>query len=491
MLTPAEELGLSGLNLDSRLRKVFYGLSDAEIVALTDRMTAEALRRNLIYTRHGQTEAIRVMLRPIAVLPDQLAYLHYVSLTIMGALKRVAELYLSDPQVREIVPLSPAEEAWLSESWGESQRQANPVFGRLDAMAEFTSPTWKESLKFFEPNLCGVGGIHLGPTCEQMLAEVVLPVLESRDPELQFQLGQDLRELFIQEIVDHLEAIGRPGRNLCFIEPKYADEGPSEQAPLAAYFHERHGMTVVHADPKELAIRGGEVWYEDTPIDVAYRDYEIRDLLDLEAGGVDLEPVRRLFRENRMISSMAGDFDHKSCWELLTERRFADRYFNSDERQVFRRHVLWTRLLADRETSLPHGETGPLVDYARREHERLVLKPNRSYGGDRVYVGHGMEAAEWNALVDAALAGPEAWVVQRLAAIPASEFPVVGADGAVRVEPFHTVMGFAPTRYGLGIVGRASQKQVVNVAQRGGMCGILIGRPPRRLVGPAETAIGG
>jgi hypothetical protein len=33
-------------------------------------------------------------------------------------------------------------------------------------------------------------------------------------------------------------------------------------------------------------------------------------------------------------------------------------------------------------------------------------------------------------------------------------------------------------------LGRASQKQVVNVAQRGGMCGVLIGRPAGRLFGP-------
>ena len=145
--------------------------------------------------------------------------------------------------------------------------------------------------------------------------------------------------------------------------------------------------------------------------------------------------------------------------------------------------MLWTRLLADRETTLPGGERGGLLKFARADHERLVLKPNRSYGGDRVYVGHGMEQAEWNRLLDIALEGPEQWVVQRLASIPAGDFPVVGADGTVHVEPFHTVMGFAPTRYGLGIVGRASQKQVVNVAQRGGMCGILMGRPPGRLVG--------
>ena len=63
----------------------------------------------------------------------------------------------------------------------------------------------------------------------------------------------------------------------------------------------------------------------------------------------------------------------------------------------------------------------------------------------------------------------------------------MGSDGSVHIEPFYTVMGFAPTKYGLSILGRASQKQVVNVAQRGGMCGVLVGRPPGRLVGPSAT----
>ena len=53
---------------------------------------------------------------------------------------------------------------------------------------------------------------------------------------------------------------------------------------------------------------------------------------------------------------------------------------------------------------------------------------------------------------------------------------VLGTDGIVHVEPFYTVMGFAATKYGLAILGRASQKQVVNVAQRGGMCSVLVGR---------------
>jgi hypothetical protein len=43
------------------------------------------------------------------------------------------------------------------------------------------------------------------------------------------------------------------------------------------------------------------------------------------------------------------------------------------------------------------------------------------------------------------------------------------------------VVGFAPTKYGTSVLGRASQKQVVNVAQRGGMCVVLVGRHSEKL----------
>jgi hypothetical protein len=75
-------------------------------------------------------------------------------------------------------------------------------------------------------------------------------------------------------------------------------------------------------------------------------------------------------------------------------------------------------------------------------------------------------------------------VVQQLASLPVNEFPVIGPEGKLHVEPFYTVMGFAPSKYGLAILGRASQKHVVNVAQRGGMCAVVHSRAPTRLVGP-------
>ncbi|HEX4146507.1 MAG TPA: hypothetical protein VHY91_23605 [Pirellulales bacterium] len=487
VLTPAEELGLSGLSLDSRVRKAFYGLPPATIVDLWERMNTEARVQNLVYFHEGRPETIRIMLRPIGVMPDQLAYLNYVSLSIINALKRLPDMYLEDPRVRAIVPLSPVEEQWLADGWGPSHRELNPVLGRLDAVVEFTSPMWKDSLRFMEPNLCGVGGIHLGPAAEQLLASIVLPVLQAQDPGLEMEVGQDFREIFIQEVLDHLQALGRAGQNVCFVEPKYSGQGTDEQEVLAEYYRRRHGLTIVHADPAELTIEGEEVYYDGCRVDIAYRDYEVRDLAELQrTAGVNLDPVRLLFRQNRMISSLAGDFDHKSCWEVLTDHALTQKYFTAEERQVFRRHILWTRLLFDRDTTLPDGDSGSLVPFVRTHQEMLVLKPNRSYGGDRVVIGPAVDSTEWEAEVDRALADPQAWVVQRVASLPVHEFPVVDDEGEVHIEPFYTVMGFAPSKYGLAIIGRASQKQVVNVAQRGGMCGILVGRPPARLVGPAS-----
>ncbi|HEV3417042.1 MAG TPA: hypothetical protein VG056_09525 [Pirellulales bacterium] len=478
-------MGLSGLSLDSRVRKAFYALPSEVLANLIRQMTVESRRRRLIYQRDGVEEIIRVLARPTGVMPDQLAYLHFVTLTILNALKRLPEMYLADPEVRAVVPLTEAEDHWLRDAWGPSQRDNNPVIGRLDGVIEFTSPMWKDSLRLIEPNLSGVGGIHLCPTAEQLLIDLVLPVLQRHDPKLVMERGQDMRELFIQELVDHLEAIGRKGHHVCFIEPKYSGTGIDEQAPLAEYYLQRHGLKIMHADPAELYIRDGEVWYEDSPVDIAYRDYEVRDLIALEREeGVNIEPLRMLFRENRIISSLAGDFDHKSAWEILTDPRFG-KYFNPDERQVFRRHILWTRLVFDRRTMLPDGSTGDLLEFVRDEREILVLKPNRSYGGDRVVLGHLVNQPEWEAEIELALADPtNPWVVQRLAAIPVSECPVLDGDGDVHVEPFYLVMGFAPTKFGVAILGRASQKQVVNVAQRGGMCAVLIGRPVGRLIGP-------
>jgi hypothetical protein len=65
---------------------------------------------------------------------------------------------------------------------------------------------------------------------------------------------------------------------------------------------------------------------------------------------------------------------------------------------------------------------------------------------------------------------------------------MTGADGRLHAQPFYVVFGFAPSSYGLAILGRASQARVVNVAQRGGMCVVVVGHPPGQIVLDAKPA---
>lgn len=486
MLTPAEELGLSGLSLASRVRKAFFKIPEADLRGLMDRLRTGATREQFFYYRAGVPETVHILACPLTVLPDQLAYIHSVTLTILNALKRLPELYLQDEAVREVLRLTPGEEEWLRQCWDPAHLENNPVFGRQDALVDFLSPMWKDSLKFVEPNLSGIGGLNIVPGAEALFAEVVLPALRGRDAALHLETCPDLRELLLQEITDHLQALGRTGRNVCFVEPKYVGYGPEDQEEVARYYHDRHGLRVMHADPAELSLEGDEVYFDGAAVDLAYRDYAVYDLLAREQAGTDVRPMRELFRQNRVVSSIAAELDQKSCWEVLTDPRLTRKYFHADERRVFRRHVLWTRLVSDRRTALPTGEEGGLLDFVRRERERLVLKPNRAYGGEGVCLGHLLTEREWEAALERAVNDPQRWVVQELASIPVSEFPVLAPDGAIHFEPFYTVMGFAATAYGLAVMGRASQKQVVNVAQRGGLCIVLTGRPPGRLHGPAR-----
>lgn len=482
MLTPVEEAGLAGQRLAGRVRKALYGLGDPALHALLTRLDAESRSSHLIYMRDDRPEPIRVLAAPLAALPDQLSYVRAVTLALNGALKRLPELYFADPEVRRVLQLPEIEEDWLRTYWHAGVRAVNTVFGRHDAVCDFASSAWKSSLWFIEPNMSGIGGLHMVPSAGAVLARTVLPVLHRADPQLQLELTQDIRSLLMQELVDHLDAIGRPGRTICFVEPKYAGSGPDEQDDLARHLHDRFGVQVCHADPAELQLVGDEVRYEGRTIDLAYRDYGVVDLLDAAADGTDIAPMRALFAQNRMVSSIAAELDQKSCWEVFTDPVLAARHFTTDEQQVFRHHVPWTRLVADRATTLPDGRTGGLLPYAIAERDHLVLKPNRSYGGTGVVIGAASEPVAWARALEVAAADPERWVVQRAVTLPVVEFPVLGDDGGVHAEPFYVVLGFTASSYGLASVGRASQHRVVNVAQRGGLCVIVVGHPPGRLI---------
>ncbi|MEO5509623.1 MAG: hypothetical protein ABIS27_03275, partial [Longimicrobiales bacterium] len=240
-------------------------------------------------------------------------------------------------------------------------------------------------------------------------------------------------------------------------------------------YQERYGISLLHADASELHLRGDEVFYGDARVDLAYRDASVLDLMDLAAEGVDIAPMRALLRQNRVVSSIAAELDQKSCFEVFTDPALADRFLTEAEQQVMRRHVLWTRIISARNTTLPGGGQGDLMEYVRAHRELLVLKPNRSYGGEGVKVGPSMEQGEWESAIASALRDEnDRWVAQETAHIPVKSFHVLDDNDELRIAPFYVVMGIAPSHYGVAMLVRAARGKVVNIAQQGGTCAVMV-----------------
>jgi hypothetical protein len=307
--------------------------------------------------------------------------------------------------------------------------------------------------------------------------KVVVPAMQKQAPALVLKPQDDMRQLLLEQLTVHARHIRKRRINTAFLQERDAVGGPNEFPYLVDYF-KAQGIPAVLVDPRDLHLKGDELRAGDLPIDVIYRDAEIGEYIALEEEGADVSALKEAFLRNQVVSSIAGEFDHKSTFEVLTTPELAA-HFTLKQQRIFKRHVLWTRIIRDVKTTGFDGEPIDLLPWLRRNKDRIVLKPNRSFGGMGIVVGPHVDLATWDEAlaealhVDAAETGGV--VAQRYVDVKVKDFPVLSTDGrGISLEEFYVVCGFLATPRGLGILGRASKKRVVNVGQKGGLTGVLV-----------------
>ncbi len=60
------------------MRRAVNHIADAELDIVARRLTDDARANDLTYERQGVLEPVRVMLRPLLIMPEQQSYLHHV-----------------------------------------------------------------------------------------------------------------------------------------------------------------------------------------------------------------------------------------------------------------------------------------------------------------------------------------------------------------------------------------------------------------------------
>lgn len=457
-------------SLGTTLNGLLERIDPAERRSLREAVRAEALERGVVYyDDDNQPRATPLLLRPRVLGGNQRAYLHRVTRILEHAYMKLLALWEQLPLVREILPLSERESRWMREL--HSASQVEMFFGRFDASTDFGSHDWIKSTQFFEFNPLGAGGTYLAPTVEDIILRHVAPALRRAAPTLLLEPNDDPRRVLLEVMADHARHLRLKRFNLALCQYKGL-AGGIEEFPRNVEFLRSLGIEVWHVDPRELRVQGDALFYEDHPIDLLYRDHEINDLASKEEAGDDLSGMRHALRANRCVSSLAGEFDHKSVFEVFTTPELA-LHFTALERRVFRQHIPWTRRVQACSTSAPDGARVDLMPWLLRNRATMVLKPNRSYGGEGILLGRDVDDAQFAEALERALGAPGAWVAQAYSPVAEKDFPVIDENGGIALAEYFSVLGLFASEQRLGILGRASRKKVVNVAQDGGLVAVL------------------
>jgi len=459
--------------LSNKMHDLFRKLPPKTIARIHEKVLVDSKRKGLLYLdKDGKERIIPLMLRPRVMSVKQSNYLWKTTQTLNEAFSKIPDLYFEVPEIREIFPFESNELEWVHDILPAIEHQHLRNLSRWDGNTDFSGANWTGNYDYFENNAVGVGGVWYCPVDEEITLEEIYPELKKIDPKLSLRQGDDARILLLELLKRHSKSVGVKPAHFALTVDRNMLENYVE-FPRLAKFLKSHNLDALVADPRDLYLKNGDIYCRGKKISLVYRDTTLSEYLEMEKKGADMSALKFAFKKNRVISSFSGEFDHKSCLELFSSARFG-KYFTAKERAVFRKHILWTRMVRECRTEDLAGKSVDLVSYIRKHKNDLVLKPNRLFGGEGVEIGKHISQKQWEKILAEGLQDPGYLIVQELGHVPIKKFPVHKTKVRPSDEEYYTVVGIIATEDGMAVVGRVAKKKVVNVAQAGGLAAILV-----------------
>ena len=231
---------------------------------------------------------------------------------------------------------------------------------------------------------------------------------------------------------------------------------------------EAAGVPTIICDPAELELSGERLVAGGRQIDLVYRRVLLNDIVARPAEcRVLVDAYERRFV--CVANTFRCKLPHKKAFFAVLTDPVNSGLFSPLEQSVIAAHVPWTRLVADKTTE-KDGKSGDLLQIARSQRDRLVLKPNDEYGGKGVLLGWEQNASSWDAALQSALRdGPGTWILQERVPVRRETFPMFDARGEVAMRDM--LVDLAPYLWRgkmAGYLTRLSATGLANVTSGGG-----------------------
>jgi hypothetical protein len=400
-------------------------------------------------------------LRPFFLSPEDEERVRTVAETIAELGERIVTAALDDKHLLAQFHLREEEErlARLPTGFGPASTAS-----RLDA---FLLP---DSLKFAEYN----GESPAGAGYTETLAEIFreLPMmgrfLKKYDVHT-YPLSAKLLDALIMTYLDWGGSSKRP--QIAIVD--FEDVPTWSEFEILKERFERMGVPTLIVDPRELEFDGKKLVAHDTKIDLVFRRVLINDIV---ARPAECSALVKAYAANAVCvaNSFRCKIPHvKAFFAVLTDEKNGA-LFSHGERELIRKHIPWTRVVADVKTA-HYGEPVELLAFIRKERENLVLKPSDEYGGTGVTLGWECDEDAWDAAIARAISGDKSvaangcWIVQERIPVRREVFPYIAQAG--KVDYRDMLVDFAPYLFRgklCGFLTRLSATGLANVTSGGG-----------------------
>lgn len=426
----------------------FLEAHESEVPDAIEKFEAEIHKSNVKFGRF----TIPSYFKPHFLTPVQQNLLKRVSVQMVRLLRKVTELYFTEPIVTRMFQLSPEARSLVEIDPGYA---SNVVLTRLDSFMEGLT------VKFFELNCDSPAGMGYADVLEEILFRQ--PLVAKFAATLHLRHESRAKEL-LRALMDCYTEFGGTERPHIAIVDWRTVRTRSEFEILKEIFEAQGHQTVI-CDPRDLRFRHGKLYADEFRVDLVYRRVISSELLEKLD---EVEDFVKAYREravcviNPFRSRLAGS---KSVLSVLTNPGF-DHLFTEAENRLKYEHIPWTRRISDAERFYG-GKKVYLIDFLKDEKESLVLKPSEGYGGKNVTVGCETPNDEWNRVIDRAVR--EDWVVQEYVSIPTMSVPLV-RNGRLEFEARKvSINPFAFGERFAGSISRMSEDSVINVSHSGGL----------------------
>lgn len=387
-------------------------------------------------------------LRPNFLTRSQFRYVGSAIRDMMAAIRVVEERAMLDSSFLDRMGVTPGEAQLIAIEPGLTR------FSYKSRMDTFLTP---EAFKFVEYNAESPAGIGYGDVLQDLFYEFE-PMRRLRE-KWPIAKSQSREEVLKTLLAAWEEWGGREKPRIGIVD--YLDVPTYNEFVMFREYFESRGYEAVVADPRHLEFRKGRLMAGDFGIDLLYRRVLVNELLErLEQCQALVEAVRT--RSVCMVNSFRAKLLHKKLLFAALWAPDMQPHFSAAQRDSIRRHVPWTVRVAEGRVERASGAVD-LVEFARAEQQRLVLKPNDEYGGKGVVIGWEKTPAEWEQALAEGLQAP--CVLQERVPVARTEFPDMERHLGPRVvdlDPF--IFGDRVT----GCLTRLSDTSLCNVTSGGG-----------------------